>query len=237
MRCLTAVMLMFAVTAPVAGCSSPATEGPAAGVSPASSSVTAPGGQSVNLANIKRIRSLLPAGYEISEVPGPVSVASGWGFGAGWSAAPEVCGRLVDPAPTDASAQGFAASGAGGIVYVMVSGVDPVSPEAIDQCRQWTMKFGHTTGTFEVSDTPEIDAVRDMAGDTVTSDTVTIRGLTRTSVESGTETHTQIAAAYTYVDGHVIVVSLITDPGSGHPALSPDFATELLTKATAVLRG
>lgn len=221
------------VASAATGCSSqvsePASNEPA---SRASTSQTVAVKQ-VNLANIKRIRALLPGDYEISELRGPISVAAEWGFGSGWTVEPVGCASIVDPAPDQANAQGFVASGAGGIIYIALAGLDPAQSgtDLADECRQWTMAFGHTTGTFERTDVPNLEAVQALDGRTVG-----VSGLARTSVESGTETHTHIVAAYAYVGNYVVEVSVITDPGSGRPGLSSDFATDLLDKAVQVLQ-
>jgi hypothetical protein len=182
----------------------------------------------VNPANIKRLRSALPSDYEIAEVRGPTSVAAQWGFGQGWTIDPAHCAALVDPSPNDPATQGFSASGPGGIVYAVVAQHGPAGPAPVaGECGHWTMTFGHTTGTFELGDSPSTQG----------ASTVVAHGLTRTAVESGTETHTQINAAYAYLAGYVVAISLITDPGSGHRPLDPGFVTELVGRAAAELRG
>jgi hypothetical protein len=55
----------------------------------------------INPADIEAVRSALPADYEIGDLDGPVSAASLWGFGTGWTADPPQCAALADPAPTD----------------------------------------------------------------------------------------------------------------------------------------
>jgi len=140
----------------------------------------------VNPANIKRIRSELPTGYEIADVAGPVSVAELWGFGPGWSADPARCAVLADPAPGDAAAQGYSASGQGGTVYVVVAAA-PTAPAAglVAECDQWTMTFAHTSGEVTVGQPPRIDG----------ADTVALTASTRTVVESGRETDGQASTA------------------------------------------
>lgn len=182
----------------------------------------------VNPANIKRIRSALPSGYEIADVVGRVSVAGLWGFGPGWSADPARCAALADPAPGDAGARGYSASGQGGTVYVVVAAA-PAAPDAglLAECARWTMTFAHTTGEVTTVDPPRIDG----AG------TVALTASTRTVVESGRETDGQASTAQAYLDGHVVFVALVTDPGSPYPPLNSGFVTDLLTETVTALRG
>jgi hypothetical protein len=182
----------------------------------------------VNPANIKRIRSALPSGYEIADVAGPVSIAGVWGFGPGWSADPARCAALADPAPGDESARGYSASGQGGTLYVVVAAA-PATPDAelLAECAQWTMTFAHTTGEVTVGEPARIDG----------ADTVALTASTRTVVESGRETDGQVSTVQVYVDGHVAFVALVTDPGSPYPALNSQFITDLLTQTVTALRG
>jgi len=196
---------------------------------PASSTSSAPTARvAVNPANIKRIRSALPSGYEIADVVGPVSVAGVWGFGPGWSADPARCAALADPAPGEAEARGYSASGQGGTVYVVVAGA-PAAPDAglLAECARWTMTFAHTTGEVTVVDPPRIDG----------ADTVALTASTRTVVESGRQTDGQASTAQAYLDGHVVFVTLVTDPGSPYPPLNSRFITDLLTETVTELRG
>ncbi|KDE98898.1 hypothetical protein Y900_008030 [Mycolicibacterium aromaticivorans JS19b1 = JCM 16368] len=197
-----------------------------------SSSTAATGAGAINPANIKRIRSSLPAGYEIADLAGPVSAAGLWGFGSGWTAAPPQCAALADPAPADPGARGYSASGAGGTVYVVVAMPAQPAPDdaVIGDCARWTMTFAHTTGDVTLappSEAPGIDGAR----------TVAMTVITRTVVESGTETDGQAVTAQAYLDGHVVYVTLVTDPGSPHPALDSHFVDGLLVATVAALRG
>lgn len=196
---------------------------------PASSTSSAPAARVVvNPANIKRIRSALPSGYEIADVAGPVSVAGLWGFGPGWSADPAQCAELVDPAPGDADARGYSASGQGGTVYVVVAPA-PAAPDAglLAECAQWTVTFAHTTGEVTAGDPPRIDG----------ADTLALTATTRTVVESGRETDGQASTEQAYLDGHVVFVTLVTDPGSPYPPLTSQFITDLLTATVTALHG
>ena len=183
----------------------------------------------INPANIKRIRPALPAGYEIADVSGPLSAAGLWGFGSGWTAQPTQCGALADPAPADAGARGYSASGSGGIVYVVVAapGRPAPDPGLIGECGQWTMAFAHTSGTARLVDAPRIDGV----------ETVAMAVDTRTVVESGTQTDGQAATDMAYLGDHVVFVTLVTDPGSPHPPLNTQFVDDLLIETVSALRG
>ncbi|AKK30812.1 hypothetical protein AB431_23750 [Mycobacterium sp. EPa45] len=197
---------------------------------PASSSSSAsPRAGSVSPANIKRVRASLPAGYEIADVAGPLSAAGLWGFGSGWTAAPPNCAALADPAPTDPGARGYSASGPGGTIYVVVAvGAQPAPSDAvIGECAGWTMTFAHTTGDVTMSPAPAIEGVQ----------TVAMTASTRTVVESGTETDGRAITAQAYLDGHVVFVTLITDPGSPHPPLDSRSVGDLLVATVSALRG
>jgi hypothetical protein len=58
-----------------------------------------------------------------------------------------------------------------------------------------------------------------------------------TVVEGGTETHSRAATFSAYLSGHVVYVTIVTDPGSPDPALGQDFAAALLAKAVSAVRG
>ena len=234
-------VICLAAPAVLAACGSQ--PGPAHPSAPSSDSVA----PTVNSANVKRIRPALPAGYEVTDIAGPVSAAALWGFGSGWSAAPPQCAALADPAPADAGARGLSASGPGGTVYVVVaaapaaamSGVAAPAPAAdaaapaadvaalAEQCGQWTMNFAHTTGVATLVEAPHIDGVQ----------TIAMTVATRTAVESGTETVGQASTAQAYLDHHVAFVTLVTEPGSARPPLDGNFVADLLVKTVAALRG
>ena len=71
------------------------------------------------------------------------------------------------------------------------------------------MDFAHTSGTANLVESPHIDGAQ----------TVAMTVATRTVVESGTQTRGQANTAQAYLDGHVAVVTLVTEPGSAHPPL------------------
>ncbi|MGY4712407.1 DUF5642 family protein [Mycolicibacterium sp. CBM1] len=205
-------------------CASP----PAGPPSAASTTMAPPSIAPVDPAHIKRIRPALPAGYEIADVAGPVSAAGLWGFGAGWSAQPPQCATLADPAPADPAARGYSASGPGGIVYVVVA-TPPAAVPVADlggDCAQWSMTFAHTSGAVRLIDAPQING----------AETIAMAVDTRTVVESGTETDGQAVTALAWLDGRVVYVTLVTDPGSVHAPLSSQFVGELLVKTVSALR-
>ena len=189
--------------------------------------VTAP--REINPANVVRVRSALPQGYEVAEVSGPVSAAGLWGFGTGWTVDPPQCAGLADPAPSDPGARGLSASGPGGTVFVVASATadDASGFDLLTQCDSWTMTFVHTSAEVTRTEAPVID-------DAVT---VAWRGATRTIVEAGSETNALASTASAYFDHHVAYVTLITDPGSPHPPLDSGFVAETLATTVAALRG
>jgi hypothetical protein len=194
---------------------------------PPQSVVIAP--REVNPANVIRVRSALPQGYEVADVSGPVSAVSLWGFGAGWTADPPQCATLADPAPSDRGARGLSASGSGGTIFVVVSTTADGAPGAdlVNQCSSWTMAFVHTTAQVARTEAPVIEG----------TETVAWEAMTRTIVESGTETNARATTALAYFDHHVALVTLITDPGSPHPPLDRGFVAEMLATTVAALRG
>ncbi len=214
---------VICLTVPVVLTACGSQPGPATPAAPS----TGPAAPTVNPANVKRIRPALPAGYEVAELAGPVSAAGLWGFGPGWTAAPPQCAALADPAPTDAGARGLSASGPGGTVYVVVGSAKPDVTALADQCGQWTMDFAHTSGVVNLVEAPHIDGAQTLA--------MTVA--TRTVVESGTQTRGQANTAQAYLDGHVAVVTLVTEPGSAHPPLDGGYVADLLGKAVAAVRG
>ena len=182
--------------------------------------------RAVDPGNVIRVRSALPVGYEVAELRGPFSAASLWGFGTGWTADPPQCARLADPAPTDRAARGLSASGPGGIVYVAVIAAATPEPELLEQCPSWAMRFVHTAAQVRRTDAPAVDG----------ADTVAWQARTRTVVEAGAETNSDIATAVAYLDHHAAFVTVVTDPGSPNPPLGPDFVAELLATTVTALR-
>ena len=217
--------LLLALVAGVSGCDhDPGT------TERTSTSSPVPAGDHVDPGNLKRVRSALPSGYEVADLKGPISIAALWGFGAGWQADPARCAVLADPAPADPAARGMSASGPGGTVYVIVSAATEVvaaDTVLMDSCRQWAMAFSHTTASVELTAAPVIEGAATLAA-----------ALTaRTAVESGMETDTEISTASAYLDGFVVTVALLTDPGSRHAPLEPHFVNDLLGTTVTALRG
>lgn len=219
--------LLLAVVAALSGCAQdPSPPGRVSTSSPAS----AERGH-VDPGNLRRVRSALPADYEVSDLTGPISVAALWGFGAGWESQPEQCAVLADPAPTNPAARGLSASGSGGTIYVILSAASEVvasNVELVDSCRQWTMAFSHTTAAVELTQGPAIEGAALTLSSAMTA---------RTAVESGMETDTEISTASAYLDGFVATVTLLTDPGSRHAPLEPHFVNDLLDTTVTALRG
>ncbi|CAN5602915.1 DUF5642 family protein [soil metagenome] len=186
---------------------------------------------------IKRIRGDLPPGYEVADVTGPAALSGFWGFRAGWTAEPPQCAALVDPisAPAETQvARGLSGSGAGGIVYVVVVTPPPGTlapdPALTADCGQFTMAYQRSTASVNLVDAPTVDAAA----------TVGMAAEISTVVESGSETDSRAQSFTAYVAGsngdHFVFVTLVTDPGSPNPPLSPDFAAGLLVKTVAALR-
>ncbi|MCV7083867.1 DUF5642 family protein, partial [Mycolicibacterium insubricum] len=67
--------------------------------------------------------------------------------------------------------------------------------------------------------------------------TVGMRTDANTVVEGGTETRSHADTFVAHLGDYVCVVALVTDPGSPHPALGPQFASDLLTETVSALRG
>jgi Domain of unknown function (DUF5642) len=192
-----------------------------------SSTATSSPAQSINPSNIKRVRGALPPGYEVADFSGPPSPAGLWGFRPGWAADPPQCAALAQPAGDTARAQGLSGSGAGGIVYAVVTAAPAtLDPALLGECGRWSMTYGHTTAAVRLTDPPHIDGV----------DTLGMTSTIRTVVESGTETDSQAQTFTAYLGDYVAFVTLVTDPGSPHPPLEPGFAADLLVRTVSALR-
>jgi uncharacterized protein DUF5642 len=198
---------------------------------PTSPTETSAANTQVNPAKINRVRSELPAGYEVSDLGGPASPAAFWGFQPGWVTEPPQCGVLANPATDEATTKGWSGSGPGGIVHAAVTGspTSPVTfePAILTECGQWSVGSGNTTGTVTLIDAPAIEGAATVGMDT-RADTV---------VEGGTRT---ASAAYTfsaYLGDYLAFVTVVTEPGSPNPSLGPEFAADLLVKTVSALRG
>ena len=214
-RAVCATVVLFAVA-----CGS-------TGEPPQEATTSATVSKKINPARIDRARTDLPDGYEVADLTGPVTPTGLWGFGAPWSADPEQCGPLADPAIDSASTKGWSGSGTGGIVYAVVAasavGFDPA---VTGSCGQWTLSAGQANGSVTLTAAPAIESAR----------TVAMATATTTVVEGGTETHSHADTVTAYLDGYVAFVTVVTDPGSPHPQLGADFANELIVKTVVALR-
>ena len=175
---------------------------------------------------IDRARAGLPAGYEVTDAAGRHAPSAQWGFRDGWIADPPVCGVLADPGA--AAATGWSASGPGGIVFAVVADF-PAHPDeqVLAGCDRWTLTGGRTTGAVVATPGPPIDGAT----------TVAMSAAATTVVEGGTETRSHAETVSAYLDDHVVVVTVVTDPGAADPQLGPDFAAGLIAKTVAELRG
>ncbi|UXA17158.1 DUF5642 family protein [Mycobacterium sp. SMC-4] len=184
--------------------------------------------QPVNPARIDRARDLVPDGYEVARYSGPASPISLWGLRDAASADPPHCLALGAPTVDPATVRGWSASGAGGIIYA-VAAATPDRPDAglIGGCRDWQVTAAPSSATVTEIPAPAVDSA-------------VVYGMStqaRTVVEGGTETGMHADTFVAYLDGHVCFVTVVTDPGAGHPALTPDDAADLLTETVAALRG
>jgi hypothetical protein len=151
-----------------------------------------------------------------------------WGLGPDWTAEPPRCAALADPVGAAATARGWSASGAGGIVYAVVAeSAATLEPSLRDACGQWTVSAGHTSGTVAVVAAPAIQGAA----------TVGLSASTTTTVEGGTETHSHADTFTAYLGGYVAFVTVVGDPGSPNPQLGQQFASDLLVKTVSALRG
>jgi Domain of unknown function (DUF5642) len=185
----------------------------------------------VDPANIRRVGRELPPGYEVSGVSGVAAPPAIWGLGGNGAATPARCAALADPAGGHGQfAQGISGSGAGGIVYAVVVAV-PTGPVTLDQslviqCREWTMTSGRATARVHLVDPPRIDG----------AETVGMATDITTSVEGGNEIGSRANTFTAYLGDYYAFTTLISDPGSPHSPLTPQFAADLLVKTVSALR-
>jgi hypothetical protein len=193
----------------------------------APSTATSRASAHVNPARIERVRTALPDGYEVAPLSGRAAPVALWGLGAEWAADPPRCGALADPVADATTTRGWSASGAGGIVYAVVAAsTSKLDQSLVDECTQWTVSAGHTSGSVTGVAAPVIDGAT----------TVGLATTTTTTVEGGTETHSRADTFTAYLTGYVAFVTVVTDPGSANPSLGQDFAAELLVKTVSALR-
>jgi hypothetical protein len=185
----------------------------------------------VNPANIRRVGRDLPPGYELSPVSADTAPPAIWGLGGDRVANPPACATLADPAGGHGqSAQGISASGPGGIVYAVVAAAPggPVGPDRalVAQCRQWTMVSGRATARVRLVEAPRIDG----------AETLGMAVDISTSVEGGNEIGSRANTFTAYLGDYYAFTTLISDPGSPQPPLTPQFAADLLVKTVSALR-
>jgi hypothetical protein len=213
---MCAAVVLFATA-----CGTPDRPPPEATMSPGESARVDP-------TRIDRVRHYLPDGYEVADLTGPVQPTALWGFGAQWSAEPPQCGPLADPVVDPASTNGWSGSGTGGIVYaVVVESTTALDSAVTAECGHWTLSAGQANGSVTLTSAPTIE----------NAETVAMATATTTVVEGGTETHSHADSVTAYLGGHVVFVTVVTDPGSPHPQLGADFANALMVKTVAALRG
>jgi hypothetical protein len=214
---------LFALLAALGFCVAACAESP-----PGAPSTSSTSSNQVNPARIERVRTQLPSGYEVAALSGRAAPVAFWGLGPDWMADPARCGALADPVADATTTRGWSASGAGGIVYAVVAASkSTLDTTLVDECRQWTVSDGHTSGNVTMLAAPTIDGPA----------TVGLSTTTTTVVEGGTETHSHADNFSAYLVGYVAFVTVVTDPGSPNPALGQDFAAELLVKTVSALRG
>ena len=208
----------------LAGCAHP-------GEPPPKPSVNAPAGH-VDPGNVRRVRRELPPGYEVAPLADMTAPPAIWGIGGAGISIPPRCAALADPAGGHGQrSQGFSGSGAGGTVYTAVVAA-PVGPAALDhalvaQCRQWRMTGRRASARIHLVDAPHIDA----------AETLGMAVEIATSVEGGNEIASQASTFTAYLGDYYAFTTLISDPGSPHPALTQQFAADLLMKTVSAVRG
>lgn len=216
--CAVAALLLLA------GCAHPSERAP----------VPSPSAQVriVDPSNIRRVRRDLPPGYEVTTISGVTAPPGIWGLGRAGVATPARCAALADPAGGHGqSAQGISGSGAGGTVYAVVVKA-PTSPLALDQtlvaqCRQWGMTGRRASARLHLIDPPRIDG----------AETLGIAAEIATSVEGGNEIGSRASTFIAYLVDYYAFTTVISDPGSPDPALTPQFAADLLVKTVSALHG
>lgn len=213
------VPVLIAVPVLVASCGRP--------TAPTESTVAA-AATSVNTAYISRARAGLPADYEVGDLAGRSSPVAFWGLGPQWTADPAPCGALGQPAPPDAPVRGWSASGPGGIVYAaVVQSAVGLDRALLGDCPTWSASAGHTGAAVTLVDAPDVDGAATVG---MTADASTV-------VEGGSETRSRAETFNAYLDGYVVSVTVVTDPGAVGPALGGDFAATLLVQTVSAVRG
>jgi hypothetical protein len=183
----------------------------------------------VDPANVRRVRRELPPGYEVTAVSAVTAPPGIWGLGGAAVATPPRCAALADPAGGHRqSAQGVSGSGAGGTVYaVVVAASVALDQSLVAQCRQWSMTGRRAHARVHLVDPPRIDA----------AETLGMAVEIVTSVEGGNEIGSQASTFTAYLGDYYAFTTVVSDPGSPGPALTPQFAAELLVKTVSAVRG
>ena len=209
-----------------AGCAGAPESAPPAGT-------TAPD-LTVQPARIDRARHALPPGYEVAPYTGAPTPLAVWGLAGPVEAQPAQCVELAAPPVRPDSAQGWSASGPGGIIYAVVAAAAP-GPPVTDApgppveaafCRSWTATAGHTSATVRELPAPALEAAH----------TVGMATAATTVVEGGTETRADADTFVAHLGQFVCFVALVTDPGSAYPRLDAAFAADLLVETVSALR-
>ena len=201
-----------------AGCAGAPESAPPAGT-------TAPD-LTVEPARIDRARHALPPGYEVTPYTGAPTPLAVWGLAGPVEAQPVQCVELAAPPLRPDSAQGWSASGPGGIVYAVVAAAAPAAPVEAAACQSWTATAGHTSATVRDLPAPALEAAH----------TVGMATAATTVVEGGTETRADADTFVAHLGQFVCFVALVTDPGSAYPRLDAAFAADLLVETVSALR-
>jgi hypothetical protein len=106
----------------------------------------------------------------------------------------------------------------------------PTGPVALDhslvaQCRQWSMTGRRAGAHVHLVDPPHVDA----------AETLGMAAEISTSVEGGNEIISRATTFIAYLGDYYAFTTLISDPGSPDPALTPQFAADLLVKTVSAL--
>ena len=190
-----------------AGCAGAPESAPPAGT-------TAPD-LTVEPARIDRARHALPPGYEVTPYTGAPTPLAVWGLAGPVEAQPAQCVELAAPPVRPDSAQGWSASGPGGIIYAEAAA-----------CQSWTATAGHTSATVRELPAPALEAAH----------TVGMATAATTVVEGGTETRADADTFVAHLGQFVCFVALVTDPGSAYPRLDAAFAADLVVETVSALR-
>jgi hypothetical protein len=108
-----------------------------------------------------------------------------------------------------------------------VAGTVTLDQSVVAGCGRWTMVAERAAAGVRLTDAHKIDGAETLAMVTEI----------RTSVESGTEIDSRTYTFTAYLGDYYAFTTLTVDPGSALPALSPQFAADLLVKTVSTLRG